>query len=125
MLDFYRTPGGRKFIDATVPELARQLKRLADATEGGAKLAAEIPTRLCDACHQQTRHVDLDDHNHCTGCRESFIAPCSHGDEVSLDGPDFGCPNCVIGCVHAQIEDLSLDDKLAVLRTVLADTIKG
>ena len=30
MLDFYKTSGGRRFCDATVPELTRQMKRLAD-----------------------------------------------------------------------------------------------
>ena len=30
MLEFYKTGGGRRFCDSTVPELTRQLKRLAD-----------------------------------------------------------------------------------------------
>lgn len=30
MLDFYKTGGGRRFCDATMPEIGRQLKRLAD-----------------------------------------------------------------------------------------------
>ena len=33
MIDFYRTPGGRRFIDATIPDLALQLKRVADALD--------------------------------------------------------------------------------------------
>ena len=30
MLEFYRTAGGRRLCDATLPEIARQMKRLAD-----------------------------------------------------------------------------------------------
>jgi len=30
MLDFYKTGGGRRLIDSTLPEIARQLKRVAD-----------------------------------------------------------------------------------------------
>lgn len=30
MLDFYRTGGGRRLIDSTLPEISRQIKRLAD-----------------------------------------------------------------------------------------------
>jgi len=30
MLDFYKTGGGRRFCDATLPEIGRQLKRMAD-----------------------------------------------------------------------------------------------
>jgi hypothetical protein len=30
MLDFYKTGGGRRFCDATMPEIGRQLKRVAD-----------------------------------------------------------------------------------------------
>ena len=30
MLDFYKTGGGRRLCDATLPEIGRQLKRLAD-----------------------------------------------------------------------------------------------
>ncbi len=41
MLDFYRTVGGRKFFDATVPDLVHQVKRVADALERVAELLAE------------------------------------------------------------------------------------
>lgn len=30
MLEFYKTGGGRRFCDATMPEIGRQLKRIAD-----------------------------------------------------------------------------------------------
>ena len=30
MLDFYKTGGGRRFCDFTLPEIGRQLKRVAD-----------------------------------------------------------------------------------------------
>ncbi len=30
MLDFYKTGGGRRLIDTTMPEISRQLKRIAD-----------------------------------------------------------------------------------------------
>ncbi len=33
MIDFYRCPGGRRFIDATIPDLVLQLKRVADALD--------------------------------------------------------------------------------------------
>lgn len=33
MLDFYRSMGGRQFVDGTVPRLATAMDRLAKATE--------------------------------------------------------------------------------------------
>jgi len=33
MLDFYRTGGGQRLFDATLPSIARQLKRVADQLE--------------------------------------------------------------------------------------------
>ena len=33
MLDFYKTGGGRKLFDSTLPEIGRQLKRVADQLE--------------------------------------------------------------------------------------------
>ena len=33
MLDFYRTGGGQRLFDATLPSIARQLKRVADQME--------------------------------------------------------------------------------------------
>ena len=33
MIDFYRTPGGRRFIDGTIPDLVRQVQRVADALD--------------------------------------------------------------------------------------------
>jgi hypothetical protein len=41
VLDFYRTVGGRKFFDGTVPDLVQQVKRVADALERVAELLAE------------------------------------------------------------------------------------
>ena len=38
MLDFYKTGGGKRFVDSTVPELIRQIKRLADATQKANRL---------------------------------------------------------------------------------------
>jgi hypothetical protein len=46
-MDFYRTVGGRRFIDHTIPDLIRQLEkvhvavdRLADVLEGARREAA-------------------------------------------------------------------------------------
>jgi hypothetical protein len=33
VIDFYRTHGGRRFIDATVPDLALQIQRVANALD--------------------------------------------------------------------------------------------
>jgi hypothetical protein len=33
MLDFYKTGGGQRLFDATLPSIARQLKRVADQME--------------------------------------------------------------------------------------------
>ena len=33
MLDFYKTGGGRKLFDSTLPAIGRQLKRVADQLE--------------------------------------------------------------------------------------------
>jgi hypothetical protein len=43
MLEFYRTPAGRKFCDSTLPSLARSLERLAAAVEEANKLRAPAP----------------------------------------------------------------------------------
>jgi hypothetical protein len=33
VIDFYRTPGGRRFIDATLPDLVLQIQRVANALD--------------------------------------------------------------------------------------------
>jgi hypothetical protein len=33
MMEFYRTVGGRRFVDHTIPELALQLQRIANALD--------------------------------------------------------------------------------------------
>ncbi|MCC6158882.1 MAG: hypothetical protein IT350_12590 [Deltaproteobacteria bacterium] len=43
MLEFYRTQAGRTFIDATLPNIARELARLCDVLERIAA-ALEKPT---------------------------------------------------------------------------------
>lgn len=45
MLDFYRTQAGRKLIDHTLPQLVKQLARIADALE-----AQQEGTWNCPAC---------------------------------------------------------------------------
>lgn len=40
MLDFYKTSGGRRFCDSTMPEIAKQLKRIADELRQANKLKA-------------------------------------------------------------------------------------
>lgn len=40
MLDFYKTSGGRRLCDSTMPEIAKQLKRIADELRQANKLKA-------------------------------------------------------------------------------------
>jgi hypothetical protein len=39
VIDFYRTAGGRRFIDATVPDLVLQIQRVANALDRLVELA--------------------------------------------------------------------------------------
>ena len=44
MIDFYRCSGGRRFIDATIPDLVLQVKRVADALDRLADGREKAPT---------------------------------------------------------------------------------
>jgi len=62
MLDFYKTGGGRKLFDSTLPAIGRQLKRVADQLERANNLKEkELGIKKDGAPHQMADEDDAED----------------------------------------------------------------
>ena len=58
MLDFYKTGGGRKLFDSTLPAIGRQLKRVADQLERANDLKEKELGLKMDGDPQQSAEQD-------------------------------------------------------------------
>ncbi len=100
MLEFYKTTGGRRFIDSTMPEIGKQLRRIADALEAQAVADAHA-SEVLDLMERGIRPVRLD-----VPVGETFNYV---GDTLKVVYPrtDTRCAECYFrhaaGCSHLPV----------------------
>lgn len=77
MLDFYKTQGGRRFIDGTVPRLIEVLDRLATAVEKSNELReAELALQVPEVPSPKIQTCDVE------GCSNAAEMCCNECDVV-------------------------------------------